>query len=81
MTLHPFLWMILQQDEPCDFVIGTSEDHSVRELCETAFSHPGLDYQDYVVQDPKLFRPVEAKLLVADKTNACHISVVCLRKS
>jgi len=66
--------MILQQDESCDFVIGTGKDHSVRKLCETAFSHPGLDYQDYVVQDLILFRPVEGKLLMADITNTCHIS-------
>ena len=64
------MWLMLQQDEPEDFVVGTGETHSVREFCEIAFSHVGLDYRDYVVQDPRFFRPAEVDLLVADPTKA-----------
>ncbi len=64
------MWLMLQQDEPEDYVIGTGETHSVREFCEIAFSHVGLDYRDYVVQDPRFFRPAEVDLLVADPSKA-----------
>jgi GDPmannose 4,6-dehydratase len=64
------MWMMLQQKQPEDFVVGTGESHSVRELCELAFSHIGLDYRQYVVQDPKFFRPAEVDLLVADPIKA-----------
>ena len=64
------MWLMLQQDEPEDFVVGTGETHSVREFCELAFAHVGLDYRDYVVQDPRFFRPAEVDLLVADPTKA-----------
>lgn len=64
------MWMMLQQDEPEDYVLGTGETHSVREFCELAFSHLGLDYQKYVIQDPRFFRPAEVDLLVADPTKA-----------
>ncbi|RMD58074.1 GDP-mannose 4,6-dehydratase, partial [Candidatus Parcubacteria bacterium] len=64
------MWMMLQQDTPEDFVIGTGETHSVREFCEIAFAHVGLDYRDYVVQDPRYFRPAEVDLLVADPSKA-----------
>src|SRR5213594_4873549 len=64
------MWMMLQQKAPEDFVIGTGESHSVRELCELAFNHVGLDYRKYVVQDPKFFRPAEVDLLVADPSKA-----------
>jgi GDPmannose 4,6-dehydratase len=64
------MWMMLQQDEPDDYVISTGETHSVRELCELAFGHVGLDYQDYVVQDERFFRPAEVDLLVGDSTKA-----------
>lgn len=64
------MWMMLQQDEPEDYVLGTGETHSVREFCELAFSHLGLDYQNYVIQDPRFFRPAEVDLLVADPTKA-----------
>ncbi|MEM4235262.1 MAG: GDP-mannose 4,6-dehydratase, partial [Candidatus Methanomethylicaceae archaeon] len=53
-----------------DYVLGTGETHSVREFCELAFSHLGLDYQNYVIQDPRFFRPAEVDLLVADPTKA-----------
>ncbi len=64
------MWLMLQQDKPDDFVIGTGEMHSVRELCEVAFSHVGLDYKDYVKTDPKLLRPAEVEHLVADCSKA-----------
>lgn len=64
------MWMMLQQDEPQDFVLGTGVTHSVREFCELAFSHLGLDYRKYVVQDPRFFRPAEVDLLVADPVKA-----------
>jgi GDPmannose 4,6-dehydratase len=64
------MWMMLQQDEPDDYVIGTGETHSVGEFCQIAFDHVGLDYKDYVVQDPKFYRPAEVDLLVSDPTKA-----------
>src|SRR5438477_932378 len=57
------MWLMLQQDEPGDFVVSTDETHSVRELCELAFGHVGLDYEQYVVQDERFFRPAEVDLL------------------
>jgi GDPmannose 4,6-dehydratase len=60
------MWLMLHQPEPQDFVIGTGETHSVRELCEVAFDHLGLDYRDYVVEDKRFFRPAEVDLLIAD---------------
>ena len=64
------MWRMLQQDEPDDYVIGTGDTRSVRELCEVAFSAVGLDYRDHVVQDPRFFRPAEVDLLVADPSKA-----------
>lgn len=64
------MWRMLQHHEPMDFVIGTGKAWSVRELCETAFNVVGLDYRDYVKQDPKLVRPPDAQLIVADPTLA-----------
>jgi len=64
------MWRMLQQDDPDDYVIGTGHTCSVRDLCETAFSHAVLDYQEYVKQDPKFFRPAEVDLLVADPSKA-----------
>ena len=64
------MWMMLQQDLPDDFVIGTGDTRTVRELCQVAFEHVGLDYRDFVVQDPKFFRPAEVDLLVADASKA-----------
>jgi GDPmannose 4,6-dehydratase len=64
------MWLMLQQDEPDDYVIGTGHTCSVRELCEAAFGAVGLDYRDYVVQDPRFFRPAEVDLLVADPSKA-----------
>ncbi len=64
------MWRMLQQDEPGDFVVGTGETWSVRQLCDNAFRVVGLDYRDYVVQDEKFFRPAEVDLLVADPAKA-----------
>jgi GDPmannose 4,6-dehydratase len=66
------MWMMLQRDEPDDYVIGTGETHSVRELCDLAFSHVGLDYEQFVVQDPQFYRPAEVDLLVADPQKAAE---------
>ncbi len=60
------MWLMLQQDTPDDFVIGTGECHSVREFVEEAFDYAGLDWEEYVKIDPKYFRPTEAELLLAD---------------
>ena len=62
--------IMLQQDEPVDYVISTGETHSVRELVELAFSHAGLDWEDYVVIDPKFVRKCEVKLLLGDSSKA-----------
>jgi GDPmannose 4,6-dehydratase len=64
------MWRMLQQPEPDDYVIGTGETYSVRQLCEAAFGAVDLDYSDYVVQDPRFFRPAEVDLLVADPSKA-----------
>ncbi|MNZ92050.1 GDP-mannose 4,6-dehydratase [compost metagenome] len=64
------MWLMLQQDRPDDYVIATGETHSVREFCEIAFSHVGLDYQNYVVTDPKFFRAAEVDLLLGDPSKA-----------
>ena len=60
------MWMMLQADQPEDYVIGTGVVHSVKDLCETAFGRLGLDYQQYVIQDQDFFRPTEPVQLAAD---------------
>ncbi|MDO8480705.1 MAG: GDP-mannose 4,6-dehydratase [Nanoarchaeota archaeon] len=67
------MWLMLQQKEPDDFVIATGETHSVREFCEVAFKHVGLNYKDYVVSDPKFFRPAEVELLQGDASKASEL--------
>jgi len=67
------MWLMLQQDHPDNYVIGTGETHAVREFCEIAFSHVGLDYKDYVVQDEKFYRPAEVDLLISDPSKARNI--------
>jgi len=64
------MWLMLQQDRPDDYVVATGEAHSVREFCELAFGHVGLDYGDYVVSDPLYFRPTEVDRLVGDAGKA-----------
>ncbi len=63
-------WMILQQDKPEDFVIGTGESKSVRDFCRAAFSYVDLNFEDYVDIDPRYFRPTEVDYLEADITKA-----------
>lgn len=67
------LWLMLQQVRGDDYVVATGEVHSVREFCECAFSHVGLDYRDYVREDPALFRPSEPVLLVGDAGKARQV--------
>ena len=64
------MWLMLQQDEPDDYVVATGEAHSVREFLELAFGSVGLDYNDYVEIDPRYFRPAEVDLLVGDAGKA-----------
>jgi GDPmannose 4,6-dehydratase len=64
------IWRMLQCDTPEDFVIGTGVTHSVREFCKIAFGHVGLNYLDYVVQDPRFYRPAEVDLLISDPSKA-----------
>ncbi len=64
------MWMMLQQDEPDDYVIATGEKHSVRELVDIAFEHVGLSPDDYVRVDPKYLRPAEVEHLVGDYSKA-----------
>ncbi|HQJ52086.1 MAG TPA: GDP-mannose 4,6-dehydratase, partial [Anaerolineae bacterium] len=60
------MWLMLQQEQPDDYVVGTGSTHSIRELCSVAFSYLGLNWEDYVVVDPALIRPAEVDLLIAD---------------
>src|SRR4051794_26301515 len=64
------MWRMLQQPKPGDYVIGTGQTHSVRELVEAAFGHVGLDWRKHVVSDPKYMRPAEVDLLLADPAKA-----------
>jgi len=64
------MWLMLQQSKAEDYVIGTGEIHSVREFCEIAFARLGLDYREYVIVDPRFYRPNEDTLLVADASKA-----------
>jgi GDPmannose 4,6-dehydratase len=64
------MWLMLQQDEPSDFVVSTNETHSVREFCELAFDRAGLNWKDHVIQDERFFRPAEVELLVGDSSRA-----------
>jgi len=64
------MWLMLQQDEPDDYVVGTGETHTVQELVEIAFDYAGLDWRKYVVVDPKFVRPAEVDLLLSDSSKA-----------
>jgi GDPmannose 4,6-dehydratase len=67
------MWMMLQQGEPGDFVVGTGETHTVKEFVETAFAHVDLDWQKYVVIDPQFLRPAEVEYLRADPAKARRV--------
>jgi GDPmannose 4,6-dehydratase len=64
------MWLMLQQDEPEDFVIATNETHSVRELVDLSFAHVGLDPDDHVEIDPRFLRPAEVEHLIGDPAKA-----------
>jgi GDPmannose 4,6-dehydratase len=64
------MWMMLQRDKPDDYVIATGETHTVREFCQIAFAHAGLDWKDHVVVDPQYLRPTEVDLLLGDASKA-----------
>jgi len=64
------MWLMLQQDKPEDYVIGTGESHSVREFLEEAFSYAGLYWKDYVEIDPRYYRPTEVEFLLSDPSKA-----------
>lgn len=64
------MWLMLQQEQPDDYVVATGETHSVREFLELAFGHVGLNWQDYVEFDPRYLRPTEVDLLLGDPTKA-----------
>jgi GDPmannose 4,6-dehydratase len=64
------MWRMLQREHPVDYVVGSGETHSVRELVELAFGRVGLDYHDYVVSDPRFYRPAEVDVLLADPAKA-----------
>ncbi len=64
------MWLMLQQDAPDDYVVATGKTHSVRELCDLAFSHLGLRWEDHVEVDEQLLRPAEVDLLIGDPKKA-----------
>lgn len=64
------MWLMLQQDEPHDYVIGTGESHSVKEFLKEAFNYVGLDWKKCVEIDPRYFRPTEVEFLLADASRA-----------
>jgi len=64
------MWRMMQNEYPEDYVVGTGETHSVREFCEKAFAFLDMDYQQYVIQDPRFYRPAEVDMLVADSRKA-----------
>jgi GDPmannose 4,6-dehydratase len=66
------MWRMLQREGPQDYVVGTGEAHSVRELVEVAFTHVGLDWREHVVSDPKYYRPAEVDVLIAEPGKACR---------
>jgi GDPmannose 4,6-dehydratase len=67
------MWLMLQQDEPDDYVIATGETHSVQEFCELAFGMVGLDWREWVVQDERYMRPAEVDLLIGDPSKAATV--------
>lgn len=67
------MWMMLQRDIPDDYVVATSEDHSVGEFCQAAFECVGLNYNDFVIVDPLYFRPAETMVLKGNPAKAMRI--------
>ena len=64
------MWLMLQQDQPGDYVIATNETHSIREFLDAAFGHAGLDWRKHVEIDPRYYRPAEVDLLIGDSSKA-----------
>ena len=64
------MWLMLQHDSPGDYVVATGTAHTVREMCEIAFGHVGLDFEDHVVSDPSMVRPAEVEHLIGDASKA-----------
>jgi GDPmannose 4,6-dehydratase len=67
------MWLMLQQPSPDNYVVATEETHSIREMCEAAFGYVDLDWQDYVVQDPRFMRPAEVDILIGDASKARRV--------
>jgi GDPmannose 4,6-dehydratase len=67
------MWRMLQQSQPDDYVVATGRMISVRDFCELAFAHAGLDHRDFVEVDPRYFRPAEVDQLLGDASKACRI--------
>ena len=65
--------LMLQREEPDDFVIATGESHTVREFCELAFGEVGLNYRDYVIVDERFYRPAEVEALIGDSSKARRV--------
>ena len=64
------MWLMLQQNTPGDFLVGTGFEHSVKDFAEKAFNHVGLNYKDYIIIDKELIRPAEVNTLLADSSKA-----------
>jgi GDPmannose 4,6-dehydratase len=71
------MWLMLQQDQADDYVVGTGETHTVEEFVRIAFDHVGLDWRQHVVIDPKFFRPAEVDLLHSDPNKARRMGWGC----
>jgi GDPmannose 4,6-dehydratase len=67
------MWLMLQQEQPDDFVVGTGELHTLRQLCQAAYGRVGLNWQDHVISDPELVRPMETGQTLADASKARRI--------
>jgi GDPmannose 4,6-dehydratase len=67
------MWLMLQQEQPEDYVVGTGETHSVEEFVQIAFDHVGLDWRRHVVVDPAFYRPAEVDLLLGDPSKAQRV--------
>jgi GDPmannose 4,6-dehydratase len=67
------MWLMMQADEPDDFVVATGETHTIQELCEEAFAYVNLDWKDYVIVDNRFIRPTETGPLIGDPTKAKKI--------
>jgi GDPmannose 4,6-dehydratase len=67
------MWMMLQQEKPDDYVVATGKTTSVRDMCEIAFRHVGLSFEDHVVIDPSLYRPAEVDILLGNPSKALNV--------